>query len=176
MQDIWAVIGSYPGYYEQNEAREMYRLLLELGPTSVVVELGSEFGKSATVIGEASKIRGFSYTCVDSYLRGENSKKARARFEKDVLSKYNCTLIVKKTAEVAKEWQQEIDYLFIDADHAAIAKDCEDWLGFVKKGGIAQFHDYGCISFPWMPEIVDSFTEGWEELGCKDSSCFKRKV
>ena len=44
---------------------------------------------------------------------------------------------------VAKNWEEPIDYIFIDGNHEydAVKKDYEDWFPFVKTGGIIAFHD-----------------------------------
>jgi len=44
---------------------------------------------------------------------------------------------------VVKDWNDEIDFLFIDGDHSekACHNDWLCWHGFVKKGGIVAFHD-----------------------------------
>lgn len=44
---------------------------------------------------------------------------------------------------VAKNWSQSIDYLFIDADHSeeAFERDFNDWIRFLSYDGVAIFHD-----------------------------------
>jgi len=174
---VWAIIDHYPGHFWPGEAEEMFNHLIKLDEEAVVVELGCFHGRSSTVIGEASLISGFRFFCVDNFsIDGES---AESNFKKYVLDRYDkCTLIRNTITNTAKWWNRKIDYLFIDGDHQrdSITQDCQNWLGFVKDGGVVQFHDYvNEVTFPWMPEIIDSYTEGWKTMSHKDLSCFKRK-
>lgn len=174
---VWAIIDHYPGHFWSGEAEEMFNHLLQLDKDAIVVELGCFHGRSSTVIGEASEIVGFKFWCIDNFtIDGED---AEANFRKYVLANYkNCILIKDSADNAATYWNYKIDYLFIDANHQedGITADCENWLGFVKSGGVVQFHDYMGDSFPWLAPIVDSYTKGWETLSQKDLSCFKRKA
>jgi len=176
---VWAIIDKYPGHFWPDEAEEMYNQLLKLDEKSKVVELGCFHGRSSTVIGEASQIVGFKFWCVDNFsIDGEDAEK---NFRKYILDRYkNCILLKESTDSAAARWkpEYEIDYLHIDANHQneGITADCENWLGFVKSGGVVQFHDYvNKVAFPQLPDIVDTYTEGWKIMEKVDLSCFKRK-
>lgn len=176
--DVWIgdwLTYQYPGHYEIEEAKLMYNLLIELGSNAEVVELGCFYGRSSTVIGEASKIAGFHFTCVDAFVI--NGEDVENHFRKHILANYNCSLVKNTTNAAIKSWDKEIDYIFIDANHApeGIEADCKNWLPFVKTEGIAQFHDYINWRYTHLPAIVDNYTKGWKEIGRKDSSVFKQK-
>jgi hypothetical protein len=59
-------------------------------------------------------------------------------------SKYqNYSFIHDYSYNVAKDWNQKIDYLFIDGSHIYedVKQDFEQWLPFVVSGGIISLHD-----------------------------------
>lgn len=62
---VWNKIKEYPGYFYEKEAWKMFNLLQELDGKSLAVELGSLYGRSSIVMGEASKLKGFRFVCVD---------------------------------------------------------------------------------------------------------------
>jgi hypothetical protein len=55
----------------------------------------------------------------------------------------NFTFINDFSFNAVKNWNKEIDYLFIDGDHTyeAVKRDFEDWYPYVKNGGIISIHD-----------------------------------
>jgi len=69
------------------------------------------------------------------------------------------TLIPEYSYEAVKKWKLTIDALFIDGDHTydAVKKDFDQWLPFVKKGGIIFFHDSNIV--PGTPE--GTYNKGW---------------
>lgn len=67
------------------------------------------------------------------------------------------------STEVAKDWKEEIDLLFIDGDHGegiltAPTDDFFAWEKFVKKGGIIMMHDYH-FDYPAVREACDKIME-----------------
>lgn len=55
----------------------------------------------------------------------------------------NFTFIKDYSFNVVKDWDKEIDYIFIDGDHTyeAVKQDFEEWYPHVKVGGIISIHD-----------------------------------
>lgn len=55
----------------------------------------------------------------------------------------NFTFIKDYSYNVVKNWDKEIDYLFIDGDHTyeSVKQDFEDWYPHVKIDGIISIHD-----------------------------------
>lgn len=53
------------------------------------------------------------------------------------------TLVPRYSYDYVREWQGQIDVLFIDGDHRyeAVKQDFEQWVPFVSKGGVIFFHD-----------------------------------
>ena len=68
-------------------------------------------------------------------------------------------LYVQPSFEVVRGWQRQIDFLYIDGDHnyPAVKKDFEDWLKFVKPGGVIVLHD--SRREPDAPD--NAFAQGW---------------
>lgn len=66
--------------------------------------------------------------------------------------------INKCSSEVAKNWKQQIDILFIDGDHhyEAVKQDYKLFFPFVRKGGLVIFHD---TNHSWYPGIKKAVNE-----------------
>ena len=84
-----------------------------------------------------------------------------------------------RSDEAARSWSGEIDFLFIDGDHAyeAVRTDWRDWHGFVSPTGRVAFHD-ALLDAPWMDrrfgsarfvaELIDT-EHDWELVDRADS-------
>lgn len=76
---------------------------------------------------------------------------------------------------IAKQWSESIDLLFIDGDHAEVAcrRDWEDWHKYIIVGGIVIFHDarFGKSSrqfwdgWPGPTKVVDELFRGPNKIG-----------
>lgn len=62
-------------------------------------------------------------------------------------------LLRKRSDEAARDWDDPIDFLFIDADHSweAVERDWRDWSRHVTPGGIVALHD--SRSVPWREDL-----------------------
>lgn len=65
--------------------------------------------------------------------------------------------INKSSYEIAKNWKEPIDILFIDGDHRyeAVKQDYALFSPFVRKGGLIIFHDTNHLSLPGIKKAVD---------------------
>jgi hypothetical protein len=93
------------------------------------------------------------------------------------------------SAELAYDFHDKIDLLFIDGDHSyeGVRADMVTWLGKVRPGGIVAFHDYELSQdtlkqVPWaigVKEAVDEWhwaDTTWEEIEGVDSiKAYRRK-
>lgn len=82
----------------------------------------------------------------------------------------------KKSHDVARDWNEEIDFLFIDGDHSyeGVLQDWKEWTPHVRPGGRVALHDavmeYGSWAGPadgparLFQEVVEPSTE-WSVLG-----------
>jgi predicted O-methyltransferase YrrM len=53
--------------------------------------------------------------------------------------------------DAARNWRDQIDFLFIDGDHseAGVQRDWDDWNRFVIPGGVVAFHDARTFPGGW---------------------------
>lgn len=69
------------------------------------------------------------------------------------------------TKDVAQEFHDRIDFLFVDAshDHNSVWADMSEWLGKVRPGGVVAFHDYysDLEAHPWT-EGVRTAVDSWD--------------
>jgi predicted O-methyltransferase YrrM len=176
-----------PGFYSEEELTLLATLVDGLIPGSVVVEIGVEFGRSASILLCGVRDNLLSAYFVDSNMTEES---------KSLINGYgtiqvgDTAVLIETTSELAaKEWTKKgypkIDLLHIDADHEEGKDrgpwlDCTLWLPKLNPGGIVCFHDYkrpspGGEVFPGVTKAADHFTKGWESLGLVDTLVAFRK-
>jgi glycosyltransferase involved in cell wall biosynthesis len=70
-----------------------------------------------------------------------------------------CILVRKESAAASTSVPDQLDFVFLDANHSleAVARDLRLWAPKVREGGIIGGHDYDHPSFPGVKEAVDSF-------------------
>lgn len=115
------------------------------------LEVGSYLGASSCFIAEGirkSKKHGRLY-CVDTWQNDAMSEGKRNTFQ-DFLTNTNeyKDLIVPlcgRSVDVAKEFNQLIDFLFIDGDHSyeGVKADVDAWFPKLNDGALVIFHDIG---------------------------------
>jgi predicted O-methyltransferase YrrM len=73
--------------------------------------------------------------------------------------------VLGKSQDIA--WRLPIDAVYIDGDHSyeACKADIENWVPWVKKGGLIFFHDYGTPHTPGVVRAVDEMMGDFEYLG-----------
>jgi predicted O-methyltransferase YrrM len=167
------------GWFDEAEARLLFsvttRALAELPEPSVVVEVGSWYGRSTVVLGAAVRASGTSATvfAVDPH-EGEislpGSKGAIGRqtgpptFDRflENMARAGLTDVVwplrQRSFEVA--WSQPIGLLFIDGlhDEANVAQDLGAFEPWLADGGFVAFHDY--TSFAGVAAVADRLLAG----------------
>lgn len=156
--DYWYIAG----WLSENEAIALYDLVLKINTKNpVIVELGSWLGKSSIVLAKALSYKkaGILY-CVDSFdLDGDNfsrdtyikeQKKLNSSVKEQFIFNIKKSKVLKyikilegKSYEVAKNFKDQIDLLFIDANHNydSVKLDFFLWKDFIKIGGFIAFHD-----------------------------------
>lgn len=152
---------------------EMILDYLPKNEEAVIVELGSLYGRTCSIMAKYSKGTVFA---VENFCI--NNKDTKPYFTQHVLEKYtNIVLCEGNTHDIAPIFDKTIDFLFIDADHQdhSIKEDCEDWLPKVKSGGIVAFHDYFNNMFPSVQKRVDEATVSWKVLNSVERLIIKEK-
>ncbi|MCM8539747.1 MAG: class I SAM-dependent methyltransferase [Lentisphaeraceae bacterium] len=156
------------GWFTALEAGQLYRSVRSINNDApVIVELGSCFGLSSMIIARAlEEKQEAKIYCVDAW-EGDGSSvfeatrdfvKRRADegegffdiFKKNMLKSGffdRITPVQGYTTDVVKNWQEEADIIFVDADHSyeGVRKDVRDWKDFVKVGGHLLMHDVDLV-------------------------------
>lgn len=81
--------------------------------------------------------------------------------------------ILKDSKEVAKEWTEKVDMVFIDGEHSypGACGDIEGWLPHIKEGGLMLVHDYNPT--PWgsvVKAVDDLLLEEYEQYCMEDTT------
>ncbi len=129
-----------------------------------IVEIGSYCGGSTVVIGRAAARRnpGVKLYAIEPFTFHE----ARYQYDYETLFDRNVSewgltanvVKVKKTSEkAALDWDRGIDFLYIDGDHSyeAVVRDINNFVRFVRAGGLFAFHDYKSAGKEGVRRAVD---------------------
>lgn len=129
--------------HTQVTEQELRCLLDHAKGAEVVVEIGCYEGKTTAAL--ATQTKGKIYS-VDPFFKGrlnicygELIAKAHCRRQ----GATNVRFLKGFSHEVAPQFSEPIDFLFIDADHSyeAIKRDWNDWAQKVRPGGYIALHD-----------------------------------
>jgi Methyltransferase domain len=125
---------------------------------SNLVEIGVAEGVSALVAREVMAANGKLYLIDPFHLSrmpSLNFTKRAAHRAVRSCQRGEAIWIEKFSADVARDWNQEIDFLLIDGDHSepVARRDWEEWSRFVVSGGVVLFHD------------ARLFENGWTDAG-----------
>lgn len=141
-------ITGVPGWESQAEQELLVVLARHLQPGSIIVEIGSEFGMSASLFRYGAPPDVEIY-CVDLFPNGLHDYFQANLMEVDLF--YNIHILKGDSAKMGRAWGQQqpikpIDLLFIDGDHTyqGCKRDIEAWTPYVKPGGWIVFHDTAC--------------------------------
>jgi len=110
------------------------------------VELGVAEGASAYEMRKVIAPGGTLYL-VDPYslghFFGRSAAEAVARRLVNSVQRGNVVWVRQASHDAVADWDKEIDFLFIDADHRyeAVQRDWREWMPFVRSGGIVALHD-----------------------------------
>lgn len=128
--------------------------LFKLAKTSsgIFVEIGSYLGASACFIAKgivSNKTKGSLLYCVDTWKNDAMSEGIRDNYKAFLknIKTYKHIIIPLRgySVEIAKSFNNKIDFIFIDGDHSyeGVSSDVKSWLPKIKDEGIIVFHDIG---------------------------------
>ena len=126
----------------------LYRLALSLPRNCNIVEIGSYIGGSSTFLASAAKERNGVHYCVDTWKNegmSEGSRDTYDEFTRNTKPYENWIVPLRgKSVEVAKDFNKNIDLLFMDGDHSyeGVKADVEAWFPKLKDEAMVVFHDY----------------------------------
>lgn len=159
------------GPISPDEGAHLAFLASRIRPGGIVVEIGTNLGKSACFMACGLRYAGnltARVHCVDLWSLGGDTQQVNyvdpkgIRHEKFRANRQALGLsevLIDHEAEstvFAQTWDQPIDLLFIDAGHTyeALHADYFAWQGFVKSGGFIAFHDYMDM-WPGVKKVLD---------------------
>lgn len=173
--NIWQITDSIPGSFTRLSAEHLYRHASEVPDEGLIVEVGVDQGRSASLLLHAALKPWATVVLVDSWesVLVDNYAKVTSLVEQ---FESPSVVIHGFSVPASKLVTQEIDLIHIDANHHAPnpGQDCEAWLPKLRSGGVAFFHDYEAPGFD-VTAAVDEYTSGWEDLGVWDSLAIRRK-
>jgi predicted O-methyltransferase YrrM len=123
--------------------REMEALLKHLPKTGIIVELGCFEGRTTACLANHTKGTIYSIDPFFSGRLGVSYGEWIAKLHTKRSKATNVRFLKGFSFTQAPNFNQAIDFLFIDADHRleAIQRDWNDWFPKVKSGGIIAMHD-----------------------------------
>jgi hypothetical protein len=128
------------------DKKVLVRLAADLPAGSRCLEIGSYLGASAILVAK-NLPSGATLTCVDTWQNdgmSEGNRDTYAEFHANTKPYGNrITAVRQASAEAAKSFNGNIDFLFIDGDHSyeGCKSDFDAWAPRVKEGGLILFHD-----------------------------------
>ena len=140
--------------------------VMSLPHGSRVVEVGTYSGRSTSVYFQVQKDLDLDIHLVDCW--NWNPEYAAQTFTGMVIAHFNdipFTYHKMVSEQLIPTWTLPIDFLYLDGAHDApqVDYDFENWIKFVRSGGILAAHD---ITYPGVLPCLDRFIRGnnWELL------------
>jgi hypothetical protein len=169
---------SSPTAFDEDACRLLYDTLLTIPDESHVVEIGCEYGRSSSLIGQVGKEKRLNMTFIDCF-DGEVRESWMAMMTTQVKCAF--TLHAVKTANLSqRHLPLSIHLAHIDGDHSTkgVSKDCSAMLPRIAYGGYLSFHDYGRDSLPDVKTTVDMFIRSycWQEVGYAGTLLVMRRI
>lgn len=166
LDEALSYMEKFSGWMFPEEAKLLYKAAKESSRRSpaAVVEIGSFYGRSTTILGKAAIASRGEFTeihAIDPHegnLSMGRSDPTWDDFNRNMgiagLSKV-VVPIRKKSTDV--EWTRPICFLLIDGLHdlASVRADYDHFFGFVEPGGCIAFHDYSNPDHPDVRRFVD---------------------
>jgi len=171
------------------ECRAFWNCCLIVPKGGLVVEVGCQYGRSSSLIGQGRRLAGYRSIHIDPYSVAvdghmEDQPDVLVSWSRMMLSCSGVfTLLCMKTEQA--EWHLQrlccdgIDLAFIDGDHdgPAVTIDMYAVGSRVKRGGRMMCHDYTHPHFQGLRDAIDAFTLiGWEKEGQFDSLGIWRRI
>lgn len=176
---IWKFTNKIPGSFTELNAAVYYQYARKVGRGGMIVEIGVDQGRSASILAAVSERTKSVLMLIDAWesILIANKDKTE-KMIKENFPAASFTIAHGRSEDIAKTFCFPIDLLHIDANHyeGGVDVDCEAWLPKLKQGGVAMFHDYGG-TFPAVTEQVDYWTKemGLEDLGVWDGLAVRRR-
>jgi predicted O-methyltransferase YrrM len=153
LHPVFALLGLRPIFGQHTHAEDVALREWATG-RSRLVEIGVAEGASAVTLRRVMSPVG-SLWLIDPFhlsrLQPFNAMKYVAHRAVNDVNNGRVVWVTKFSFEAAKDWIDQIDFLFIDGDHSetGVQRDWDDWHKYVIPGGIVAFHDATIFQGGW---------------------------
>jgi len=136
-----------PGHLTPVESIALSDRVKGLVNGSIVLEIGSYLGRSSSLICDSLPKDAKPY-CIDTWQNDAMSEGNWDTYEIFVTNMHRHNqryeALRGRSEEIAKNWNQQIDFLWIDGDHSfeGCYSDLVSWYPFLKPGGWVGLHDF----------------------------------
>lgn len=166
-------ITGVPGWETDAEQRLLVELARGVPEGGLIVEIGAEFGMSASLFAHATRGKsGVRIVSVDLFpgtMLAQHIQTLDAAGFTGIERIQGDSKVVWQTAM----WQDPIDLLFVDGDHSyeGVKADIAGWTNFVRPGsGVVVFHDCACATnrrpHPQHYDVSRAVNEWhWDQFG-----------
>lgn len=149
-----SILTGVGGWETANEQHRLFELAQGLPDGSTIVEIGGEFGMSASIFALAQNTNTSTHIITIDLFPDDLLQKHKENLQEAGFA--GRTMPVKgDSQDMASVWPELaadsgikdspplIDLLFIDGDHSygGCKRDIESWVQYVKTGGLVVFHD-----------------------------------
>jgi predicted O-methyltransferase YrrM len=120
------------------EVKMLKRLVAELRPNPVIINIGAERGTSTlAMLEERNDSIIFSIDVAPCEGEFENARKAG-------LDDSRIIRCLGSSQNIGRSWPFYVDFIWVDGDHSyvGVKADIDAWLPRISSGGIIAFHDY----------------------------------
>lgn len=161
------------------ECRAYYDLLAALPQGATVLEIGLQFGRSSSIVGQLQQEKQFNYVGIDPFIDPPEARWGWLNLMGDLGVKYQFHSKYSKDVDLSG---YAVDLTLIDGDHTEDGwrTDLRLTMPQTKRGGYILLHDYGEAPLPNVyPHVhapmVRGVMQGWEELPTVDTLGIWRK-
>lgn len=160
------IVSKVEGWITDKEGELLYHLAKNCKGNGKIVEIGSWKGKSSILLAHGSKSgNNVSIYAIDPHTGSPEHKETHGEvwtFEEFKKNIKNAKVediinpIVKTSEEAAKNFNEPIEFIFIDGNHdyEQVKSDFKLWFPKVIDGGIIAFHDTNTNEFPGPKKLV----------------------
>ena len=189
IKEIRELTKQVDGFLTDKEGELLYELAKKCKGNGVIVEIGSWKGKSTIWLAEGSKAgNNVKIYAIDPHTGSSEHReggKAVWTFEEFKKNLENAKVsdivvpLVKMSEEAAKDFKEQVEFIFIDGGHEYeyVNLDCNLWFPKLVEHGIIAFHD--TIGYQGPKQVVSDFvhkSKCIKNSGVIDSIWFAEKV
>ena len=170
LKEIIRKVAKIDGWFNHREMTQVYDFVRNLPKDGLIVELGTWKGRSTLFFRLANP--DIKIITIDACEKFWSSPAPAEEITPGIVELGNIEYIQKYTSEVVKDFDKEIDFMFIDHEHTfnGVTKALFRWADFVKVGGYILFHDSHSKKefphngvFPAVNEWLED-NDDWEEV------------